>query len=64
MSAVSWIFGGSALSAGDHLVSIGLPKAYGYVVLVAVASIFMLLWKGIKVLKLTLLAEIRARLQS
>jgi len=50
MSIVNTLFGGSALTTGDHLVAVGLPKPYGYVVLVAVASVFMILWKGIQVL--------------
>jgi len=49
MSITDCLFGGSALTPGDHLVTLGLPKAYGYVVLVAVASVFMVLWKGIQV---------------
>ncbi|KAG8253364.1 hypothetical protein J6590_035357 [Homalodisca vitripennis] len=37
------------LGSGSEMVSILVPKEYGYVVLVAVGSTFMVMWKGIKV---------------
>jgi len=43
------IFGGSALSSGDHTVALNIPKAYGYVIVVAVTSVFLLLWQGFQV---------------
>uniref|UniRef100_A0A1B6GGH5 Glutathione S-transferase 3, mitochondrial n=2 Tax=Cuerna arida TaxID=1464854 RepID=A0A1B6GGH5_9HEMI len=37
------------LGSGSEMVTIVVPKEYGYVVLVAVGSTFMLMWKGFKV---------------
>lgn len=46
--------GGSCLSRNDPLnphtlLTFHLPSAYGHVVLTAVGSIFMIMWKGIQV---------------
>jgi len=43
------LFGGSALSSGNHLVAFNIPKAYGYVIFVAVVSSFLLLWQAMQV---------------
>jgi len=46
---IDCLLGGSALSSGDHTVAFSIPKAYGYVILVAVASAFLLIWKSMQV---------------
>ncbi|ODN02020.1 Microsomal glutathione S-transferase 3 [Orchesella cincta] len=46
---MDFLFGGSALNAGNHAVALLLPKAYGFVVLVAVASSFLLVWMSFQV---------------
>lgn len=46
---IECIFGGSALSPGNHTVAFSIPKAYGYVILVAVASSFLLIWQAMQV---------------
>jgi len=43
------LLGGSALSAGDHIVAFSIPKAYGYVIFVAVVSSFLLMWQAMQV---------------
>lgn len=43
------IFGGSSLSAGDHTVAFAIAKDYGYVILVAVISSFLLMWQAMQV---------------
>jgi len=43
------IFGGSSLSPGNHTVSISIAKNYGYVILVAVISSFLLMWQAMQV---------------
>ncbi|KAJ6648526.1 Microsomal glutathione S-transferase 3 [Pseudolycoriella hygida] len=43
------IFGGSSLSAGSHTVTFALAKDYGYVILVAVISSFLLMWQAMQV---------------
>jgi hypothetical protein len=49
MSVLDCIFGGSAFTPGNHLVSFGIPKYYGYVLLVAIASAIMLVWMAAQV---------------
>jgi len=49
MSVINLLFGGSALSKGSNLVALALPKEYGLVVLVAIASAIMLIWMAIQV---------------
>lgn len=43
------IFGGSSLSAGSHTVAFAIAKDYGYVILVAVISSFLLMWQAMQV---------------
>lgn len=40
----------SALSSGSHVVAFNIPKAYGYVIFVAVITIFLLIWQSMQVL--------------
>ncbi|KAG4070900.1 hypothetical protein HA402_011126 [Bradysia odoriphaga] len=50
MAGLFWcLFGGSSLSSGDHTVAFALAKDYGYVILVAVISSFLLMWQAIQV---------------
>lgn len=44
------LFGGSCFGPSDSLVAFHLPPAYGYVVLTAVGSFFVLLWQGFQVI--------------
>ncbi|OXA52183.1 microsomal glutathione S-transferase 3 [Folsomia candida] len=46
---MDFIFGGSALNKGANLVTVGIPREFGYVVLVAAASAIMIIWMGIQV---------------
>ncbi|CAL8082502.1 unnamed protein product [Orchesella dallaii] len=46
---MDFLFGGSALNAGNHAVALVLPKAYGFVILAAVASSFLLVWMSMQV---------------
>jgi len=46
---MDFIFGGSALSKGANLVNFGIPREFGYVILVAAASAIMIIWMGIQV---------------
>jgi len=47
---MDFIFGGSALNKGSkNLMTIGIPREFGYVVLVAVASALTLIWMAIQV---------------
>lgn len=44
-------FGGSCLSRNDpQLLVFHIPSGYGYVVLTAVGSMFMVMWKGFQVI--------------
>ncbi|XP_037031132.1 microsomal glutathione S-transferase 3-like [Bradysia coprophila] len=43
------LFGGSSLGSGDHTVAFALAKDYGYVILVAVISSFLLMWQAMQV---------------
>lgn len=44
------LFSGSALDTESDLVApFSIPKLYGFVLIVAVASVFMLLWLAIQV---------------
>lgn len=44
------LFGGSCIGpAGADQIQFHIPSGFGYVVLTAVGSMFMLVWKGIKV---------------
>jgi len=49
MTVIDFIFGHSALAKTTNLVSIGIPREFGYVVLVAIASAIMIIWMGIQV---------------
>jgi len=46
---MDFLLGGSALNAGGHTVALAIPKMYGLVVMVAVASCFLLVWLGVQV---------------
>jgi glutathione S-transferase len=46
------LFGGSCLGSGPGLVTFHLPAYYGYVVLTAVGSFFVLTWQGFQVGKM------------
>jgi hypothetical protein len=47
---VETFLGGSCIgAAGPGAIPFHIPSGYGYVVLTAVGSMFMLVWKGIKV---------------
>lgn len=46
---MDFLLGGSALNPGSHAVALAIPKMYGLVIGVAVASIFLLLWMGFQV---------------
>lgn len=44
------LFGGSVLDTGSDLVApFSIPKLYGFVLIVEVASVFMLFWLGVQV---------------
>jgi len=47
---MDFLLGGSALNAGNHAVALVLPKAYGFVLLVAVASSFLIVWMSFQVI--------------
>lgn len=52
------IFGGSSLGAGDHTVAFAIAKDYGYVILVAVISSFLLMWQAMQVYNCTAIMKI------
>jgi len=53
MGLMDTLLGGSALAAGGSgLVAFSLPSAYGYVILVAISSVFLLIWQGVQVGKM------------
>jgi len=52
MGFLDLVLGGSAFTSGDHIVTLGIPKYYGYVIFVAIASAFMIIWMSAQV-KLT-----------
>lgn len=43
------LFGGSSIGGGDHTVAFSIAKDYGYVILVAVISSFLLMWQAMQV---------------
>jgi len=49
MGIVDRFVGGSAFTVGDHSVKFHMPRDYGYVVLTAISSVFVLMWMGFKV---------------